>query len=271
MQRFFTILLGASFVIVFLGPSLKAQTNTNSSNSTVIDSTQTVMPESYKMNMIKINLLALPLLTFTVQYERVIKKYLSVAVAIRYMPKASVPYKNWIYNRFGDDDPDFKETLDNMRISNYAITPEVRFYVGKKGYGNGFYIAPSYRYAHFNLDNIEYSYTDDTDEDSYINMSGDMTVNYGGFLLGAQWALGKHLTLDWWIFAPFIGGERTNLSGATSVPLSEEDQQSLREELEDIDIPYTNTEVQVNANGASIQLNGLMAGVSAGLAFGVRF
>lgn len=271
MQRFFTILMGASFVVVFFGSNLKAQTDSNIANSTVIDSNLTVMPESVKMNMIKINLLALPLKTFTLQYERIIKKYLSVALSVRYMPNGSVPYKNWIYNRFGDDDPDSKETIDNMKISNFAITPEVRFYVGKKGNGSGFYIAPSYRYAHFTLDNIEYSYVDDTDEESYIKMSGDMKANFGGFLLGAQWPLGKHLSLDWWIFAPFIGGERTSLSGTTSVPLSEEDQQSLREELEDIDIPYTNTEVQVNENGASIKLNGLMAGISAGLAFGVRF
>jgi hypothetical protein len=271
MQRFFKILLGASFVVVFFGSNLKAQTDIPVYGSSENDSTQTPGIESQKMNMIKINLLALPLKTFTLQYERVIKKYLSVAIAVRYMPNGSVPYKNWIYNRFGDDDPDFKETLDNMRISNYAITPEVRFYVGKKGYGSGFYISPSFRYAHFNLDNIEYSYVDDMDEESYINMSGKMNAYYGGFLLGAQWLLGEHLSLDWWIFAPFIGGEKTNLSGTTSVPLSIEDQQSLREELEDIDIPYTNTEVNVNENGASIKLNGLMAGISAGLAFGVRF
>ena len=271
MQRFLIILLGAAFVIVFFGSNLKAQSDSNSSNSTVIDSTLTVMPESHKMNMIKINLLALPLKTFTLQYERVIKKYLSVALSVRYMPNGSVPYKNWIYNRFGDDDPESKETIDNMRISNYAITPEVRFYVGKKGYGSGFYISPSFRYAHFNLDNIEYSYVDDTDEESYINMSGKMNAYYGGFLLGTQWLLGEHLSLDWWIFAPFIGGEKTSLSGTTSVPLSEENQQILKENLEDVDIPYTDTEVQVNANGASIQLNGLIAGISAGLAFGVRF
>lgn len=271
MKRCLHCLLAFIFMVVIFNSGLKAQTDTPVYGSSENDSTQTAAYEGQKMNIIKINLLALPLLTFTLQYERIIKKYLSATLAVRYMPKASVPYKNWIYNRFGDDDPDFKETLDNMRISNYAITPEVRFYVGKKGYGKGFYIAPSYRFAHFNLSNLEYSYVDDKDEESYINMSGTMNANYGGFLLGAQWALGEHLSLDWWIFAPFIGGEKTSLSGISSFELSEEDQQSLREELEDIDIPYTDTEVQVNKNGASIQLKGLVPGISAGLAFGVRF
>jgi hypothetical protein len=221
--------------------------------------------------MIKLNLLALPLRTITLQYERVINKFLSVTIAGRFMPSATVPYKNWIYNRYGEDDPDVKKALDNMHISNYAITTEVRFYVGKKGYGTGFYIAPSFRHARFDLKNLEYSYINDMDEESFINMSGDMTANYGGFMLGAQWALGEHLSLDWWIFAPFLGIEKTYLAGKTSDPLSVEDQLSLEEELNDIDIPYTETKVQVNENGAAIQLNGLLAGVSAGLAFGVRF
>jgi len=271
MQRFFKILLGASFLVVFFGSNLKAQTDVPVYGSSENDSTQSPGIESQKMNMIKINLLALPLKTFTLQYERVIKKYLSVALAVRYMPNGTVPYKNWIYKRFGDDDPDFENILNNMRISNYAFTPEVRFYVGKNGFGQGFYIAPSYRFAHFTLSNVDYSFEDDNDEEIFVNMSGSMTANYGGFLLGAQWLLGKHLSLDWWIFAPFIGGEKTSLSGNSSVTMSEENQQILKENLEDLDIPYTNTEVEVYANGASLKLNGLVAGISAGLAFGVRF
>jgi len=271
MQRYLLILLVAMLLFGIFNPALKAQSDTLVYGYDVNDSTLSSVTDDLRMNFVKINLLALPLRTITLQYERVIKKYLSVALAARYMPNASVPYKNWIYRRFGDDDPDFKEILDNMRISNYAITPEVRFYVGKKGFGKGFYIAPSYRFAHFTLSNIEYSFEDDTDEEIFVNMSGSMTANYGGFLLGAQWLLGKHLSLDWWIFAPFIGGEKTSLSGNSSVTMSEENQQILKENLEDLDIPYTNTEVEVYANGASLKLNGLVAGISAGLAFGVRF
>jgi hypothetical protein len=248
---------------------LNAQTDSIPSDSTALLQYDTLNPGSY--NMIKINLFALPLQTFTLQYERVINKFLSASLTVRYMPHATVPFKNLIYNMSGGNDPDFKEILDNMLISNYAITPELRFYLGKKGYGRGFYLAPAYRYAHFTIDKLEYSYINSEDQESFINLSGKMTANYGGFIIGAQWLLGKHLILDWWIFAPFLGAEKTDLSGRTTEPISEEDQDILRQDLEDIDIPYTTTTVSVHEYGASLQLHGLLAGVSSGLAIGVRF
>ena len=270
MKKIFTIFLAAAF-IVLSAYNLNAQTDTIHSDSTASVTDTKINAESHKMNMIKINLFALPLRTLTIQYERVINKFLSVTVAGRLMPKATLPYKNWIYNKIGEDDPEFKESLDNMLLSNYAVTVEARFYLGKKGYGRGFYLAPSYRHANFTLNNLKYTYTDDQDQENSMNMSGKMRANYGGLMMGAQWALGKHLTLDWWIFAPFLGVERTNLTGTTTKPLSEEDQNSIREDLGDIEIPYTKTTVNVHEYGVSIQMHGAITAISTGLAFGVRF
>ena len=157
MNRLFTLLLATTF-IVLLAFNLVAQTDSIPADTNTVILSETVKPEVDKKNLVKINLFALALRTFTIQYERVINKHISVALAVRYMPNATVPYKNWIYNRYGEDDPEIKETLDNMKISNYAITPEVRFYLGNKGYGRGFYLAPSYRYAHFTIENLEYAY-----------------------------------------------------------------------------------------------------------------
>lgn len=271
MEKLLIILTAIFFAISFTGNTLEAQTDTYSADLTTVISNDSLKSESHKMNMIKINVLALPLRTLTLQYERVINKFLSVTLAGRYMPKATAPYKNWIYNKWGDNDPDFKETLDNMLISNYALNIDVRFYLGKKGYGKGFYLAPTYRYANFTISDLNYSFYDSDDQENDILMSGKMTANYGGFLIGAQWALGKHLTLDWWIFAPLLGVENTNLSGSTSYPLSVDDQNLLQEELEDLEIPYTTTTASVNEYGASVKFHGLMGGVGAGLAFGVRF
>ncbi len=260
-----------AIIILSYGFNLFAQKDTISSDSSGLVSDKNLDTLVSTKNIVKINLLAITLKTVTLQYERVINKFLSVALAGRYMPNASMPYKNWLYNSLDVDDPETKKMIDNMRIGNFAITPEVRFYLGKKGYGRGFYLAPSYRYAKFTLDNIEYSFTDDQGQDNSVKMSGIMTANYGGFTIGTQWALGKHLSLDWWIFAPFFGYESTDISGISSETLSEETQNILRQDLEDIEIPYTTTTVSVNENGASVHLRGLTTGVSVGLAFGVRF
>lgn len=261
------------FVILFIFFSLTtvAQTDSSLYKTDTASSIQKTKSVESKMNIVKINLFALPLKTITLQYERVINKFLSVAISGRYMPSMTLPYKDFIYRQYGGDDPEMKEVLDNMQISNFAVSPEVRFYLGKKGFGRGFYLAPAYRHARFSIDNLEYTYTDDQDVENSILMSGNMIANYGGFTVGAQWALGKHLSLDWWIFAPFIGTERTNLSGNTSEALSQEDQNILKQSLEDIDLPYTTATADVQEYGASVQLKGVMVGLSTGLAFGVRF
>lgn len=260
-----------AIIILGYGSNVNAQTDSISSDSLSLVSDKNLDTLVTKKNMVKINLLALTLKTVTLQYERVINKFLSVAISGRYMPSMSMPYKNFIYTRLGSDDPEVKETIDNMLISNFAITPEVRFYLGKKGYGKGFYLAPSYRYAYFTLDNLVYTYVDDEDLEGNINLSGNMTANYGGVTIGVQWPLGKHLSLDWWIFSPFIGYEKTKLSGLTSEALSEDTQDILRQDLEDIEIPYTTATVDVHEYGVSVQLRGYMVGISTGLAFGVRF
>jgi hypothetical protein len=53
--------------------------------------------------------------------------------------------------------------------------------------------------------------------------------------------------------------------------LSEDEQNSLREELSDLDIPLTKETVSVNANGASLKLDGPWAGVRAGISIGIKF
>jgi len=265
--RYFILVI----LFIYYGSPAIAQTDSIPSEADATTVTKKTKPVESKLNIVKINLFALPLKTITLQYERVINKFLSVGITGRYMPSMSMPYKNFIYNQYGGDDPEVKEVLDNMRISNFAVSPEVRFYLGKKGYGRGFYLAPAYRHARFSIDNLEYTFTGDQDIENSITMSGNMIANYGGFTVGAQWALGKHLILDWWIFAPFIGTERTNFSGNTNDALSQEDQYSLKQSLENIDLPYTTVTADVHEYGASVQLHGMMVGLSTGLAFGVRF
>ena len=269
MNRYIITILAIACIIGLSRKQIIAQTDSIPSDTSGVLQGDTLDPGTY--NIIKINLFALPLKTITLQYERVINKFLSAGLTGRYMPESTIPFKGLIYNMSGGDDPDTKKTLDNMLISNYAISPELRFYLGKKGYGRGFYLAPAYRYAHFTIDKLEYSYINSEDQKSFINMSGKMTANYGGFMIGAQWLLGKHLSLDWWIFAPFLGAEKTDLSGRTTEPISEEDQEILRQDLENIDIPYTTTTAIVHEYGASLQMHGLIAGLSSGLAFGFRF
>jgi Protein of unknown function (DUF3575) len=222
------------------------------------------------MNMIKVNLTSLPLKQYALQYERVLNRKFSFALGVRVMPASTLPFKQAILDAVGDD-PDTRDVLDRFQMSNLAITPEFRFYLSKRGYGRGFYLAPFYRYASYKTSKLEFDYDDGAGGTETINMTGKLTSNTGGLLLGAQWPLGKRLVLDWWILGPHYGSGNGLFSGASTQTMTPTEQDDLRTQLEDIDIPLTNTKVVVTANGASLELDGPWAGIRAGFSLGIRF
>jgi len=226
---------------------------------------------STQLNHIKLNLTALVFKNYSVQYERILKKRSSVALSIRVMPSTSLPFKAWIRDYIIGDDPETNKTLDQLRLSNFAITPEYRFYLGKKGYGRGIYIAPFYRFASFKTNTMVITYQSTLTQQNTIVMSGKMVNNTVGVLLGAQWLLGKNIDLDLWILGPHYGNGNGDFTGTTSKQLTPFEQGTLKKELEDLDIPLTHKTVEVNTNGASLFLNGPWAGLRAGISVGFRF
>lgn len=259
------------FTLFFCRSGVFAQTDSLATSPSTMVTLQTEQETSFENNIVKLNVTALFVKNFTLQYERVIKKYLSAAIAFRFMPNGSLPYKSFIYKQIGDDDPEAEEVIDNLKLNNFAISPEVRFYVGKKGFGQGFYIAPMYRFAEFNLSNIEYTYTVDN-EDNTLLMSGNLTSNYGGFSLGAQWLLGQHISLDWWIFGPLFGIENSTLDGSSAYLLTAEDKVQIEENFNDLDIPGTSVDVTFPDNySVHVKMHGPLYGVAFGFAVGYRF
>lgn len=222
------------------------------------------------LNMIKVNLTSLPLKQYALQYERVLNRKFSFALGVRVMPASTLPFKQAILDAVGDD-PDTRDVLETFQMSNLAITPEFRFYLSKRGYGRGFYLAPFYRYANYKTSQLEFDYDDGAGGTETINMTGKLTSNTGGLLLGAQWPLGKRLVLDWWILGPHYGAGNGLFSGVSTQTMTPAEQDDLRTQLEDIDIPLTNKKITVTANGASLELDGPWAGIRAGFSLGIRF
>ncbi len=216
-------------------------------------------------NMIKLNLTSLPLKNFALQYERAVAKKITVAANVRFMPKGKLPFSKQIIKAV--DDPETERQINNTRIGNFAVMPEVRFYVGKKGAFHGFYIAPYADIASYSTD-IEFQY-DDNGTPSYIPLSGKVSTLTGGVLFGAQWALGSKIYLDWWILGPNYGRSNGNISGKKTLSLSE--QQDVRDALDGLDIPLTDYTYKVDGNGADIQFKGPWAGVRSAICIGFNF
>jgi hypothetical protein len=222
-------------------------------------------------NFIKFNITSALIKNYSLQYERVLSRGVSIAVSLRFMPESGIPYTDNIFKWFDITDPETQVVIKNSIIGNYAITPEIRFYTGKKKYGNGFYFALFYRYGYYTLNNALIPYDTDSGEEVTLNTSGNVSAHTGGFMLGAQWALGKHICLDWWILGPQFGVSSGDMTSLSSGPLSEVDQQDIADNLNNIEIPMFKQTVNVTSDKVSMVFDGPWAGLRAGLSLGVKF
>jgi hypothetical protein len=91
-----------------------------------------------------------------------------------------------------------------------------------------------------------------------------------GLLLGSQFQLSKSLYLDWWIIGASIGSANGNLVAATT--LTQTEQTTLKQQLDNLKIPFTEIESVVNSKGATVKTSGTMVGARGlGINLGIRF
>ena len=181
------------------------------------------------------------------------------------MPKGKLPFKATFKSIV--DDPDVKNQIENISLGSFAFTPEMRFYLSKKGAPRGFYIAPFLNIAHYST-SLPFNY-DDGGINKTIDLSGSLNTFTGGILFGTQFKLSKKLYLDWWLFGPQYGTSSGKIDGRKSLTPSE--QTSLRQELANLDVPLTKITYTVDGNGAVVNFKGPWAGLRSGFCIGFNF
>jgi hypothetical protein len=232
--------------------------------------------DNISKNFIKFNLTSVAMKNFSLQYERVLSRSVSGALSFSLMPETTIPYADQFIKMINkqQDEPIDAETEDiirNLLVSSYTITPEVRFYLGKKRYSTGFYLSFFYRYGHYEVSNIPIPFTNELDEDITIETAGDITSHTGGFLLGYQWGLGKHMCLDWQIIGPHFGISKGDFLGLPTAPLSPKDQADIEEQFTDIDFPMLEPTVDATADKVTMLLDGPWGGIRFALSIGIKF
>ncbi|OJV19834.1 MAG: hypothetical protein BGO30_00755 [Bacteroidetes bacterium 41-46] len=240
-------------------------------SSFVLNAQEALKPQ---MNYVKFNLTSILLKNYSLQYERVLTKRISAAVSFRFMPYTTIPFKTAIMNMADFEDQETIDLFNNAQFGNYAITPEIRFYLGKKGYGRGFYIAPYYRYAAYDTQNLEFNFNtgdDQNPQNQKVDLKGSITSHTGGIMFGVQWALGKHISLDWWILGAAYGVSSGVLNGVPTPAIPESDLADVKREIEDMDIPMVKKTATVTSNSVRVDLTGPWAGIRSGIVFGVKF
>lgn len=216
-------------------------------------------------NIVKWNLSSLALNNYHFSYERHIYKNLSISVSYRTMPFGNVPYQKQFQDLINSNELNFSR----FQMGNTAITIEPRIYLSLKKM-KGFYIAPYLRFATFDVSApVKYSSNATVPATSKdADFTGKIKSTSGGLLIGYQFQILKKLVLDFQI----IGGHYGNSSGNLNfvAPLGPFEQQSLRDNLKNINInPFTFTST-VTANGAQITTDGPWAGIR-GLNLGLGF
>ena len=214
-------------------------------------------------NIIKINLGAVIAKNISVQYEKAIGNKKSVAVGIRFQPFSSLPFQHLVEDAV--DDPDVQ--IGNIKVGNFAITPEFRFYLGKEAL-KGFYIAPYVRFASYKMQ-APVSYASLlTTKTAFF--TGKINSFSGGVLLGSQYSLSKNFTLDWWVLGGHFGTSSGSLNFVAS--LTPQEQADIRATLDEVDIPLFNIEYDINSNGGVIRSKGAWLGFRGfALNLGYRF
>lgn len=229
---------------------------------------------SYDKNVFKVNLTGLPFRNFGFQYERMLSRKSSFNLGIRYMPNGSIPMLSMLETTINDATA--YSTLSAAALNGFAITPEFRVYLGKKGGPRGFYLAPFARYTTFNasLPTVEFTYESTENDQTFIktrtiDMSGSLSGVTGGLMLGSQWRLGRSIYLDWWIIGASFGKSSGELIGLSQLDVDEQD--GLREELLNLDLPFVDYTVDVTSSGAKINFDGPFASLRGGLSLGIKF
>lgn len=151
-------------------------------------------------SVVKLNVSQLGLRNISFQYEYAFHKHLSGAMGMNVFLKRPSP------GFFTKEDPT-GEGLRNTQIKGFSITPELRYYPmanDEHRAPQGFYLAAYYRYS-------KYTYTSGYVE-NFTNgktYSYDLLATYKGgtcgAMIGYQWLIGKHFSIDWWIIGGGIG------------------------------------------------------------------
>ena len=174
-------------------------------------------------NVIKFNLSGLAFKNFAFQAERAIWKPFSFALGYSLMPKRYLP--SVIENQLPSDS--IFTAVKSFNYSSHSITPEIRFYPGGfiKGAPKGFYLAPYARYSVTKIamtaPDITYASVDaagvTTMITEKITIEGSSKGLAFGMLIGSQWIIGQHFSIDWFILGGHTGTGTISVQSKSSM------------------------------------------------------
>ncbi|WP_154855469.1 DUF3575 domain-containing protein [Cyclobacterium xiamenense] len=250
------IVLSALFVLLFLWAGMmpaRAQSR-----------------EYQDRSILKLNLPALALNTYQLQSEYLAHRKFSLVISARYMPSGPLPYATRLASVVDDVS---ESDLLKASLENYAVSPEIRYYLGKKGKGRGFYLASFFQIARYRGSYADLSVDFDLGEEvapyqREVTVEGKLYSLSGGIYIGKQWRFARKFYLDWWIVGGSYG--RSNGVFSADIPLDAEEQEVIREELAfTAEYPLIRVQPRVNESGIRTDVESFWGGIRTGLCLGI--
>lgn len=186
-------------------------------------------PAKTPKQVIKLNLSQLALTNISLQYEYGFHKNFSAALGVSFLIPRNIPSQIFTpsSNAKGYQLPKF---------GGWSATPEIRIYPGKKiehQAPHGFYLAPYFRYSKYTLQAMYLDSVSATKSNVY-----DVNASYAGYtvglMIGSQWIIGKHFSIDWWILGGGAGKATFEIESKSvdgSLNMSAQEQEDLKTDI----------------------------------------
>ena len=220
---------------------------------------------SEKRNVIKINLPALAFKNISIQYERQIKRKLTAAINVHFIPYGKMAFTSAIAKAVNDSSIDFNA----IKFGGVGFAPELRYYFSKKGAFHGFYMGLFLNYNNYKTA-LPVTYGDPVKKTGIF--TGNVRSITGGLQLGIQRQLGKKLTLDLWLLGPNIGSGKGdfNFAGALDAGDRADLDKSLKQVQDNAPFNWVKS-YSVSPTGATLNIDGPWFGLRSGINLGYRF
>lgn len=189
-------------------------------------------PVSSSKNIIKINLSQLAITNLSLQYERAFHKNFSAALGVSYLLPRQIPSQIFTPSSNGSG-------YQLPKFGGWSVTPEIRFYPGKKvkhTAPHGFYLAPYFRYSKYSLNSSYVNVDSLTGVHQNYNVKASYSGFTGGLMIGSQWLIGKHFSIDWWILGGGYGKAKFKINAVSTdgnIYMSPQEQEDLKNDIRD--------------------------------------
>lgn len=227
--------------------------------------------------ILKVNLLNFPFKTFNLEYERLLKPRTSWGINAIFTPERDLPFKKQLTKNIEDENG--LKTLNDLRLNHFSVIPFIKFYFGDQREFTKFYVSPYIKYTRYTSTfDLHYQYlaiSNDSEQeiiDVEVPLEAKINSLSVGAAIGFQFNVYRNIYLDWKIIGNHYGVLFGNGSGHSSLPLTPEMQEDMKQSIESVnDFPLYKLAPTVTATDLEVKAKGINIGVTSSLSIGFKF